>query len=134
MNAAREPSSLKRGLRRLADVRPARRSSRTPWTVDGLHRVEVIAPDPECAALLLQYAAPLFPAELITGVPLVVRLQPPSNEPRWVIELLALVQRWLESAPLPCAKVLYGGRSYLIRSSIDIARVVVADPEPAVTS
>ena len=36
--------------------------------------------------------------------------------------LLALVERWLESAQLPCAKVLCGGRSYLIRTSPDIGR------------
>jgi hypothetical protein len=89
-----------------------------------VHRVEVIAPDPECAALLLQYVAPAFPAELVTGVPLIVRLQPPQGEPRWVIEFLALVQRWLESAPLPCAKVLYDGRSYPIRAPLDLAQLV----------
>jgi len=44
-----------------------------------------------------------------------------------VIEFLALVQRWLESAPLPGANVLYGGRSYLIRASMELARLVVAD-------
>ena len=105
-----------------------------PLAASSLHRVEVIAPDPECAELLLQYATPAFSAELVTGVPLLVRLQPPQREPWWVVEFLALVQRWLESAPLPCAKVLYGGRSYLIRSSVDIAHLVVADSEPAVTS
>jgi hypothetical protein len=25
-------------------------------------------------------------------------------------------ERWLESARLPCAKLLYGGRNYLIRA------------------
>jgi len=98
------------------------------------HRVDVIAPDPECAALLLQYASPPFAAELVAGLPLLVRLQAPSPEPRWVIDFLALVQRWLGSAPLPCAKVVYGGRSYLIRSSMDVAQFVVADSEPVVTS
>jgi hypothetical protein len=91
-----------------------------------LQPVEVIAPDPQCAALLLQYASPAFPGELVTGVPLLVRLQPQQGETRWVIEFLALIQRWMDAAPLPCAKVLYGGRSYLIRS-IDVARFVVAD-------
>ncbi len=89
-----------------------------------LHRVEVVAPDSECAALLLQYAAPAFPAELVTGVPLIVRLQPPHGGPRWVIEFLSLVQRWLESVPLPCAKVLYGGRGYLIRAPLDLAQLI----------
>ena len=128
------PPSLKRRLVRRADVRPARRNPRTPRTVEGLHRVEVIAPDPECAALLLQYASPVFPAELVEGVPLMVRLQPPRDETRWTIELLALVERWLESAPLPYAKVLYGGRSYLIRSSLRVAQFVVAESETAATN
>ena len=34
-----------------------------------------------------------------------------------MLELLSLVERWLESAELPCANVLYGGRSYMIRTS-----------------
>ena len=97
------------------------------------HRVDVIAPDPECAALLLQYASPAFPSELVAGVPLLVRLHAPSREPRWVVEFLALIQLWLESAPLPCARVLYGGRSYLIRSSMDVAQFVVSHPASAVT-
>ncbi len=36
--------------------------------------------------------------------------------------LLTLIERWLESARLPCAKVVCGGRSYLIRTSPDISR------------
>jgi hypothetical protein len=124
--------SLKRRLGHQEDV-PERRDPRTPRTVEGLHRVEIITPDPECAALLLQYASPMFPAKLVTGVPLIVRLQPPQDETRWVIELLALVERWLESASLPYAKGLYGGRSYLIRSSQRVAQYVT-EPAPAVTS
>jgi hypothetical protein len=105
-----------------------------PLVPPSLHRVEVIAPDPECAALLMQYAVSAFPAEVVAGDPLLVRLQPPQREPGWVVEFLALVQRWLASAPLPCAKVLYGGRSYLIRSSNDVGQLVVADSGPAVAS
>ncbi len=41
---------------------------------------------------------------------------------RWVLELLSLVERWLEAARLPCAKVLYGDRSYLIRISGNTAQ------------
>jgi hypothetical protein len=92
-----------------------------------LQRVEIIAPDPDSAALLLHYASPAFPAVLVTGDPLLVRLEPRQGETRWVLEFLALIERWLEAAPLPCAKVLYGGRSYLIRSSMDVGRLVVAD-------
>ncbi len=124
MTAAPALASLTRRLRRRAAVRPAHRSARPAWTFDGLHRIEVVAPDSDCAALLLEYATPLFPAELVPGAPLTVRLQPPPTGPEWVIELLALVERWLEAAPLPCAKLLYGGRSYLIRSSDHVAELV----------
>jgi hypothetical protein len=133
MPAAPAPFPLKRRLRRRAVVRPAR-GARPAWSFDGLHRVEIVAPDPECAALLLTYASPLFPGELVRGAPLIVRLQPPLTGPGWVIELLALVERWLETAPLPCAKLLYGGRSYLIRSSTHVAALVVAAPAIAATA
>ena len=39
-----------------------------------------------------------------------------------MLEVLSLLDRWLESVPLPCAKVRYGGHSYLIRSSIETAQ------------
>jgi hypothetical protein len=115
MSAALAPSSLTRRLRRRAAVRPAR-PARPTWSFDGLHRVEIVAPDAECAALLLEYASPLFPGEVVAGAAPIVRLQPPLTGPGWVIEFLALVERWLESVSLPCASVLYGGRTYLIRS------------------
>lgn len=117
MSAAPEPSSLNRTLSHRPTARPERPTPRTAWSSEGLHRVEIVAPDPECAALLLEYASPLFPTELVTGPELILRLQPPPAEAGWVIELLMLVERWLESARLPCARLLYGGRSYLIRSS-----------------
>ena len=41
-------------------------------------------------------------------------------------EARAVVERWLGAAPLPCAKLLYGGRSYLIRSSTKVAQLVAA--------
>jgi hypothetical protein len=41
-----------------------------------------------------------------------------------VIELLALVERWLASARLPGASLLYGGRSYLIRSSTRLSQTI----------
>ena len=40
----------------------------------------------------------------------------------WMLEVLSLLDRWLESVPLPCATVFYGGHSYLIRSSIETAQ------------
>ena len=124
MSAAPAPSSRKRALRRPPTTRSERPIPRTASSSEGLHRVEIVAPDPECAALLLEYASPLFPTELITGPELIVRLQPPPAEPGWVIELLTLVERWLESAPLPCANLLYGGRSYLIRSSTRLSQTI----------
>jgi hypothetical protein len=117
---------LKRRPKRRAHVRTTDRSSRRAWTFDGLHRVEIVVPDPDCAALLLEYASPLFPGEIVGGAPLIVRLQPPATGAGWVIELLAIVERWLETTPLPCAKLLYGGRSYLVRSSTDFAAWVGA--------
>lgn len=104
--------------------RPAARrpNPRTAWTSEGLHRIEVVAPDSACAALLLEYATPLFPTEVVSGSRLVVRLQPPAG-PGWVIELLSLVDRWLESTRHPSATVLYGGRSYLIRAPLDLAQL-----------
>jgi hypothetical protein len=114
---------LGRTRRRLSAARRPRPSPRTAWTSEGLHRIEVVAPDTTCAALLLEYATPLFPAEVVPGSALVVRLQPPAG-PGWVIELLSLVDRWLESTRHPSATVLYGGRSYLIRSPLDLAQVV----------
>ena len=80
--------------------------------------------------MLLEQAAPLFPAEVVYGADVlegadpvdrsawIVRLEPPA-ERDWALDLLSLVERWLESCRLPCAKVLYGGRSYLIRASTD---------------
>ena len=57
----------------------------------------------------------MFPAELVPGPPWIVRFQPPPTGGDWVIDLLALVERWLASAPIPCAKMRRGGRTYLIR-------------------
>jgi hypothetical protein len=55
---------------------------------------------------------------------LVVRLQArqAARGGWWVLEVLSLLDRWLESVLLPCAKVLYGGHSYLICSSIEAAQ------------
>jgi hypothetical protein len=97
--------------------------------------IEIIAPDRYCTTVLLEHAAPLFPAEVVYGIDAldidgldavepvdrrawIVRLEPPA-ERDWALELLSLVERWLESCRLPCARVLYGGHSYLIRASTD---------------
>jgi hypothetical protein len=84
--------------------------------------VEIFAPDRYCTDLLLECAAPLFRAEIAPGFVWIVRVHPPTGA-GWALELLALVQRWLESARLPWATVLYRGRSYLIRPTTDIPAV-----------
>jgi hypothetical protein len=90
-------------------------------TFDGVEAVEIVTPDRQCATLLLGYAAPMFPAELVSGPPWLVRFQPPPNGGEWVIDLLTVVERWLASAPIPCAKMRRGGRNYLIRGPLDAA-------------
>jgi hypothetical protein len=120
---------LKRGRKRASARRRARPSLPTAWNPETIQPVDVVANDPYCTSLLLEYAAPLFPAEIVSGSAWVVRLQPPTAG-GWVLELLSLVERWLESARLPCAKVLYGGRSYLIRSSLEITQFRTATESP----
>jgi len=96
--------------------REARPDLRTARNSETAQPVEIVAHDLYCTNLLLRHAAPLFPAEIVSGSSWVVRLQPPEGG-GWVLEVLALVERWLASARLPCAKLLYGGRSYLIRTA-----------------
>jgi hypothetical protein len=100
-----------------------RRRKRPPaaWSAQDAQPIEIVAPDQLSTDLLLEYAAPVFPAEVVSGTAWIVRLQPPASGGGWVLELLSLVERWLESADLPCANVLYGGRSYLIRTSAPLA-------------
>jgi hypothetical protein len=62
-------------------------------------------PDRHSIELLLLYAAPLFSAEISPGFV-------------WIVKL----QRWLEIARLPWANVLYDGRRYLIRPSVEIVQ------------
>ena len=82
--------------------------------------IEIVAPDQLSTALLLEYAAPLFPAKLVSGTSWIVRLEPPPAGGKWVIELLALVERWLESTRRPSADVHYGGRTYVICASTEV--------------
>ena len=86
MSAALAPSPVERTLRRRPTARPERPTPRTAWSSEGVHRVGIVASDPDSAALLLEYASRLFSVELITGPELIVRLQPPSTEAGWVIE------------------------------------------------
>ncbi len=101
----------------------ARSESPTGMTFAGVDAVEIVAPDQFSAALLHAYAAPLFPAEIVHDSSWAVRFHPPKSGRDWVVELLALIERWLQSVPLPCAKVLQDGRSYLIRSSTSRAHI-----------
>jgi hypothetical protein len=106
-----------RGLR-LASPTPV---APTSLTFDGVEAVEIVAPDRYCAMLLLRYAVPTFPAELVSGRDWIVRFQPPPTGGDWVTDLLALVERWLVYAPIPRAKMRRGNRSYLIRGPLDAA-------------
>ena len=81
----------------------------------GPRPVEIVAPDRMSAALLLEYSATVFPAEIVLGSAWVIRLHPPPTGGNWVLELLSLMERWLESTGLPAADVIYGGRTYPIR-------------------
>jgi hypothetical protein len=112
-----------------ASVQPLRERGGTPPT-GSVQPIEIVAPDRYRTALLLEYAAPVFPAEIVSGSAWTVRLQPPSGG-GWVLELLTLVERWLESARLPDTTLLYGGRSYLIRASTDLAQFRTMAEPPA---
>jgi hypothetical protein len=101
--------------------RVARTSLPTAWVSEDAHPVDIVVHDRDSARILLEYAVPLFAAEVVAGSAWAIRLQPPAGE-GWIVGVLALIDRWLESARLPCAKVLCGGRSYLIRTSPDISR------------
>jgi hypothetical protein len=80
--------------------------------------VEIVAPDRFCARVFLELMGSLFPFELVgTGTSWVIRLQPPHGS-SWEGRLLLLVQRWLETCPLPCATIGYGGRRYVFRSAL----------------
>ena len=94
------------------------------WSPERNQPVEVVTPDRYCADLLLEHAAPIVPAELLRGTGWIVRLQaPPAGSGGWwMLEVLSLLDRWLEAVPIPCAKVLYSGHSYLIRSSNETAQ------------
>jgi hypothetical protein len=118
---------LEHGGKRGSARRTARPILPTAWNSESGQPVDVVAHDPYCTDLLLEYAAPLFPAEIVSGSEWVVRLQPPTGR-GWVLELLSLVERWLESARLPCANVLYGGRTYLIRAEITRSRTAAESP------
>lgn len=120
---------LKRLGRRRSALRVTQQTQSPATSSDRAHPIEVVTPDEYCTSLLVEYAAPYFPAKIVSDSGWIVRLQPPAGG-AWVLELLALVDRWLEAARLPCAKVLYGGRSYLIRAPLDVAQFAAAESAP----
>jgi hypothetical protein len=113
-------------IKRAGKRRPApsdvRRRSPGVRESESAQRIEIVAPDRYSTAVLLEFAAPIFSAEIIAGPGWIVSLQTPAGG-AWVGDLLALVERWLDYVGLPCAKALYGGRSYLIPASTDIAHL-----------
>ncbi len=133
MSAVSAPGFLRRTPRRRPATRPARPGPPVGWTSGSTDPIDIVAPDRFSTAVLLDFAAPLFPAEIVPGPGYVVRLQPPAG-PGWVLELVSLVDRWLDYVQLPGAKLRYGGRSYLIRASTDIAQFATATESSAAPS
>ena len=103
-----------------APVPPLQRNARAPSSRRS-HTVEIVALERYCGELLLGYAADLYPAEIASAPASNVTVHPPDRAD-WLVDVLGLVARWLASAGLPCANVVYGGRTYLIRSSFDVAQ------------
>jgi len=80
--------------------------------------VEIVAPYRHCARVFFELMGSLFPFELVgNGTSWVIRLQMPNGS-AWEGDLLLLVERWLETCPLPCATIGYGGRRYVFRSAL----------------
>jgi hypothetical protein len=79
--------------------------------------VEVVAPDGYSAALLVEFAAPLFSAEIVEDSGFIVRLRPPAS-PGSALRVRLLVESWLEAVPLPCVTLFHADRSYLIRRQL----------------
>lgn len=114
------PSTIvpeRRGSDRLGPGRE-RAGPRDPSNFENVGAVEIVAPDGYCAAMLLDHATPLFAAELVPCPGWIVRFHPPPTGRGWVAKLLSLVERWLAAAPLPCAKILQGEHTYLVRAPI----------------
>ena len=100
-----------------AKARPTLARPATLWDEVLTMPVEITAPDRESARALLGDAVSHFRAELVetAGSATIVRLRPTSTASAgWVFELLALVERWLETHGLTVANVHHGSRSYVI--------------------
>ena len=102
---------------RRALVGGAGMAQKTMSSFDGVAAIEIVAPDGYSAALLQDFAAPWFLGEIVGAPGCIVRFHPPAASDDWVEELLRLVERWLKSVPLPCARVVQGDCRYLIRTS-----------------
>src|SRR5213083_3037913 len=88
MTEAPAPLLLER-RKRGSIPRGARLDSATTWSSGGVHPVEIVVHDRDSTRILLEHAAPLFPAEVVSGSAWTVRLQPPT-EGSWIPELLSL--------------------------------------------
>ena len=84
-------------------------------TFEGVTAVELVVPDRQSAARLVETAALSFPAELVVDSGWIVRFRPPAaTAADWVGELLALVEHWWKPVPWPCAKALPESKGYLV--------------------
>ena len=111
-------STLLEGLaNRRARAGGAGVAQKTRLSFDGVAAIEIVAPDGYSAALLQGFAAPWFRGEIVDAPGCIVRFHPPAASDNWAEELLALVERWLKSVPLPSARVVQGDCRYLIRTS-----------------
>ena len=98
------PNRGRSPVRHPLHLAPLPRPETTPTLAfDGVEGVEIIAPDRYCVMLLLGYAAKNFQARLVPGPEWIVRFRAPAEGGDWVVDLLTLVERWLVSAPIPCA-------------------------------
>ena len=85
---------VKPGMKRPPPTARAPRSNAlATWDSESDQPFEVVMPDRYCADLLLEFAAPIVPAELVPGAALIVRLRPPlaARGGWWVLEVLSLL-------------------------------------------
>jgi len=76
---------------------PANRPSALSF--ENVKTLEIVTPDGYSAALLQDYVSPWFSANIVGNPGWIVRFHPPPVGGDWVVELLALVERWLKSVP-----------------------------------
>ena len=66
----------------LTFLKRRRKRPAVAWSDQGMRSIEIVAPDKFSTALLLEYAAPIFSAEVVSGTAWIVRLQPPQPAER----------------------------------------------------